>query len=333
MQADPDATAPEALVLCPTRELAQQIGADLEPLAAARGVRVAVCYGGAGPAAAGQAGLQEPDRDRHARPPDRPLPAARWSTCPASRRLVLDEADRMVDMGFLPQVERILPMLARERQTLFFSATVEGAAGVAARRFTRNPVRIDATSHVTVERRRGRPLVHLGDRAREVRPADRAPGRGRGADARLLRDQVRLRLAGAPARGQRRAAARPSTATAARPSATGPCPGSRAARCSVLVATDVAARGIDLSGIGLVVNYDAPNAADDYTHRVGRTARAGAAGRAVTLVTRDQQADVGRFATRLEIADEFRSAGMTVVTAAAGLLQPPRGGGGGRRRF
>ena len=93
----------------------------------------------------------------------------------------------------------------------------------------------------------------------------------------------------------------------------------------VLVATDVAARGIDLEGIGLVVNYDAPTGADDYTHRVGRTARAGADGRAVTLVTRDQQADVSRVATRLEIADEFRSAGMADRgAAAAGLLQPPQ---------
>jgi superfamily II DNA/RNA helicase len=99
----------------------------------------------------------------------------------------------------------------------------------------------------------------------------------------------------------------------------------------VLVATDVAARGIDLEGIGLVVNYDAPTGADDYTHRVGRTARAGAAGRAVTLVTRDQQADVSRVATRLEIADEFRSAGMTV--APPKLVYSSRRNGRGRRRF
>jgi len=99
----------------------------------------------------------------------------------------------------------------------------------------------------------------------------------------------------------------------------------------VLVATDVAARGIDLDGIGLVVNYDAPSGADDYTHRVGRTARAGADGRAVTLVTRDQQADVSRVATRLEIADEFRSAGMAV--APPRLVYSSRRNGRGRRRF
>ena len=80
----------------------------------------------------------------------------------------------MVDMGFLPQVERILPKLARERQTLFFSATVEGAAGVAARRFTRNPVRIDATSHVTVEQGEVDHAFISVTEAREVRPADRA---------------------------------------------------------------------------------------------------------------------------------------------------------------
>ena len=200
MHADPAATAPEALVLCPTRELAQQIGADLEPLAAARGVRVAVCYGGAGlPQQAKQASRSQIVIATPGRLID--LSQRRMVNLRGVRRLVLDEADRMVDMGFLPQVERIVPMLARERQTLFFSATVEGAAGVAARRFTRNPVRIDATSHVTVERGDVDHAFISVTEAREVRPADRAPGRRRGADARLLRDQVRLRLAGAAARG------------------------------------------------------------------------------------------------------------------------------------
>jgi superfamily II DNA/RNA helicase len=97
----------------------------------------------------------------------------------------------------------------------------------------------------------------------------------------------------------------------------------------VLVATDVAARGIDLDGIALVVNYDAPSTAADYTHRVGRTARAGADGRAVTLVTRDEQADVSRVAARLEIADEFRSAGMSI--APPRLVYSSRRRGRGRR--
>ena len=330
MRADPKATAPEALVLCPTRELAQQIAADLEPLAAARGVGVAVCYGGTGlvaqakRAAKSQIVIATPGRLID-------LSQRKMVNLSGVNRLVLDEADRMVDMGFLPQVERIIPMLARERQTLFFSATVEGAAGVAARRFTRNPVRIDATSHVTIEvgevdhsfisvtehekyasltqllaETDGLTLVFCETKYGCSWLARRLGQNGVNCEA----------IHGDRSQAEReRAMSRFATGDV-----------------SVLVATDVAARGIDLEGIALVVNYDAPNGADDYTHRVGRTARAGAAGRAVTLVTRDQQADVGRFATRLEIADEFRSAGMTVAPPRL-VYSSRRGGRGGRRRF
>src|SRR6185312_11185411 len=306
MLADPEATAPEALVLCPTRELAQQIGADLEPLAAARGVRVAVCYGGAGlPAQAKRASSSQIVIATPGRLID--LSGRRMVDLRNVRRLVLDEADRMVDMGFLPQVERIVPKLHRDRQTLFFSATVEGAAGVAARRFTRNAARIDASEHVTVERgdvdhsfisvTEAEKYAHLTDLLEHADGltlvfcetktncawlARRLEGSGvrceaiHGDRSQVERNRAMSRFASGEVR--------------------------------VLVATDVAARGIDL-----VVNYDAPSGADDYTHRVGRTARAGADGRAVTLVTRDQQADVSRVATRLEIADEFRSAGMAVA--------------------
>ena len=329
MLADPEATAPEALVLCPTRELAQQIGADLEPLAAARGVRVAVCYGGAGlPAQAKAASRSQIVIATPGRLID--LSGRRMVSLSGVTRLVLDEADRMVDMGFLPQVERIVPKLHGDRQTLFFSATVEGAAGVAARRFTRNAVRIDASEHVTVERgdvdhsfisvteaekyahltellenATGLTLVFCETKTNCAWLARRLEGSGvrceaiHGDRSQAERNRAMSRFASGDVR--------------------------------VLVATDVAARGIDLDGIGLVVNYDAPTGADDYTHRVGRTARAGADGRAVTLVTRDQQADVSRVATRLEIADEFRSAGMAV--APPRLVYSSRRNGRGRRRF
>ncbi|HKV69340.1 MAG TPA: DEAD/DEAH box helicase, partial [Gaiellales bacterium] len=305
MLADPEATAPEALVLCPTRELAQQIGADLEPLAAARGVRVAVCYGGAGlPAQAKRASSSQIVIATPGRLID--LSGRRMVDLRNVRRLVLDEADRMVDMGFLPQVERIVPKLHKDRQTLFFSATVEGAAGVAARRFTRNAARIDASEHVTVERgdvdhsfisvTEAEKYAHLTELLEHAEGLTLVFCETKTNCAWLAR-----RLEGT---GVRCEAIHGDRSQAERNRAM-----SRFAKgeVRVLVATDVAARGIDLDGIGLVVNYDAPSGADDYTHRVGRTARAGADGRAVTLVTRDQQADVSRVATRLEIADEFRS--------------------------
>jgi superfamily II DNA/RNA helicase len=326
MLADPQATAPEALVLCPTRELAQQIGEDLEPLAKARGVRVAVCYGGAGlveqgkRAATSQIVVATPGRLID-------LSGRRMVNLSGVTRLVLDEADRMVDMGFLPQVERILPKLARTRQTLFFSATVEGAAGVAARRFTNGAVRVDATSHVTVEQGEVDHAFISVTEAEKYAHLTALLGEATGLT--LVFCETKYGCAWLARRlesnGFRCEAIHGDRSQAER---------NRALRrfadgdVKVLVATDVAARGIDLDGIGLVVNYDAPTGADDYTHRVGRTARAGADGRAVTLVTRDQQADVSRVASRLKIADEFRSAGMTV--------SPPRlvySSRRGRRRF
>jgi len=329
MLADPEATAPEALVLCPTRELAQQIGADLTPVAAARGVRVAVCHGGAGLAAqAKRAARSQILIATPGRLID--LSQRRMVSLAGVKRLVLDEADRMVDMGFLPQVERIVNKLAKERQTLFFSATVEGAAGVAARRFTRDAARIDATSHVTVERGEvDHAFISVAEHEKFARLKDLLDA---AEGLTLVFCQTKTGTAWLARRlsqsDVRCEAIHGDRTQAERDRALGRF---ASGDVRVLVATDVAARGIDLEGIGLVVNYDAPTGADDYTHRVGRTARAGADGRAVTLVTRDQQADVSRVASRLEIADEFRSSGMAV--AAPRLVYSSRGRGRGRRRF
>src|SRR4029079_13424369 len=227
------------------------------------------------------------------------------------RGLVLDEPARMVDMGFLPQVERIVPKLHRDRQTLFFSATVEGAAGGAARRLTRNAARIHASEQVNLERGDGDHSFISVTEAEKYAHLTELLEHAEGLTLVFCETKTNCawlarRLEGS---GVRCEAIHGDRSQAERNRAM-----SRFAsgEVRVLVATDVAARGIDLDGIELVVNYDAPSGADDYTHRVGRTARAGAAGRAVTLVTRDQQADVSRVATRLELADEVRSAGMTV---------------------
>ena len=205
MLADPDATAPEALVLCPTRELAQQIGADLEPLAAARGVRVAVCYGGAG---AARPGASAASRSQIViATPGRliDLSGRRMVDLSGVRRLVLDEADRMVDMGFLPQVERIVPQAPERPPDALLLGHARGGRG---RRGPplhpkRRPHRRERPRHRRAGRRR--PRVHLGHRGGEVRPADRPPGARQGADACLLRDEDELRLAGPAARGHRRA--------------------------------------------------------------------------------------------------------------------------------
>jgi ATP-dependent RNA helicase RhlE len=277
---------PSALVLAPTRELALQIVEDLRPLAHARALSIAAVYGGAGivkqarNAARAHILVATPGRlldliDRRDVSLDR------------IRLLVLDEADRMLDMGFRPVVDKIVKMTARERQTMLFSATLEGEVGRIANAYTTNPRRHE---HAHSAERKGDvehrfvTVSHEGKVARlitELKDSERGltlvfVRTKRGADRlvkRLGASSVRaVAMHGDKSQGQRERA----------------LANFEAGVVDTLVATDVAARGIDVAGITHVINYDIPATREDYVHRIGRTARAGASGIGVTLVAHDQ---------------------------------------------
>ena len=307
----PDEGTPAALVLVPTRELAAQVAEQLEPIGAVKGLKVATAYGGApmGPQVKRLKGahivVATPGRLQD-------LVERRHVVLSKVRVLVLDEADRMLDMGFKPQVDRLVHRLPRERQTMLFSATLDGEVGELARAYTRNPARfqgeLPAEHEASEVEHRFVAVTHDGKVDALVAELESSDGvtlvfvrTKRGAD----------RLAGKlDRRGVRAAALHGDMPQKARERALRRF---HAGEVNVLVATDVAARGLDLENITHVVNFDPPEDSKGYVHRVGRTGRAGRSGSGVTLVTPEQQADVSRVATRLGHREQFEREGMRVA--------------------
>jgi superfamily II DNA/RNA helicase len=307
----PDGTPPAALVLVPTRELAQQVAEELSVVAGPRNLRVAAVYGGAPLAAQAKRArgahllVATPGRLQD-------LVDRRLVALGSIRILVLDEADRMLDMGFKPQVERIVRRLPRERQTMLFSATLDGEVGELARAYTRNPARFEASLSAdsesgTIEHRfvgvtqdgKLDALVEQLEAEREL--ALVFVRTKRGAD----RLATRLARRGVPA-----AALHGDMSQGARDRALARF---RDGRVKTLIATDVAARGLDLPEITHVINFDPPEDDKGYVHRVGRTGRAGRSGNGITFVLPEQQADVSRVAVRLGHDQQFAGAGMRVA--------------------
>ena len=315
---------PSALVLVPTRELAQQVADDFAPIAKAKGLKMGVAYGGTSVKEQGKGAARA---DVLIATPGRLEDLATRGMVKLGdvRILVLDEADRMLDMGFQPQVDKLVRRMPKERQTMFFSATLDGAVGHLARAYTREAVlHTVASDHRTVEevdhqfisvsaQGKVEALVELLAKERELTLVFVRTKRG--AD-RLVH---KLKAKGLRVDALHGDMTQPARQRALQRFETG--------KVDVLVATDVAARGLDLERISHVVNYDPPEDDKAYVHRVGRTARAGRSGTGVTLVTAEQQGDVGRMAARLDLHDEFQVEGMKVA--------PPRvvfsGARGGRR--
>ncbi|MFV2115110.1 DEAD/DEAH box helicase [Micromonospora sp. LOL_025] len=279
---------PQALVVVPTRELGIQVAKDLAAAGRTRGVRVLPIYGGV---------AYEPQIDALRKgveilvgTPGRlmDLQKQKHLRLDRVRALVLDEADRMLDLGFLDDVEKILAMLPEDRQTMLFSATMPDPIVTLSRRFLRQPMTIHAGHTAeTGPSPQTEQLVYRTHSMNKVEIVARilqAEGRGltmiftrtkRAAD-RVAEDLDFRGFAVAAVHGDLGQGARERALRAF-----------RAGKIDILVATDVAARGLDVSGVTHVINYDCPEDQDTYTHRIGRTGRAGATGVAVTFVDWD----------------------------------------------
>jgi superfamily II DNA/RNA helicase len=301
---EPGGAAVSALVLAPTRELASQIVDELHSVSRARNLRIAAVYGGVGfgpqSAAARKADIVVATPGRL-----EDLIARGVVSLADVQILVLDEADRMLDMGFQPAVKRIVSQTPSERQTLFFSATLEGATGKLAAAYTRRPRR---HTHAPPERRASdveHRFVHVESQSAKLdRLIAELAGEStertlvfvrtkRGAD-RLVkrlrsRDVHSVAMHGDKSQRQR------ERALAAFENG----------EVATLIATDVAARGIDVDDITHVVNFDVPADRDTYVHRIGRTARAGRSGAGVSFVLADQADEMRAIARDLGLAPQF----------------------------
>ncbi len=323
-----------ALVLAPTRELAEQITEQFNKLARHTPIKAMAVYGGVG--------MQPQERALRrgveviVACPGRLLDhmSRSYARLTGLEVLVLDEADRMLDMGFLPDIRRILDILPKANQTLLFSATLPAPIAELAKRLQNNPaqidierpsapaalveqsifqVRQDLKSALLLELLRGETIANALVFTRTKHRADRV------ADF-LERNGVSCERV----HGNRSQAQRTQAMNAFRDG-----------RYRVLVATDVAARGLDIKSLSHVVNFDVPNAPDDYIHRVGRTGRAGATGEAFTFVAPEEQGDLRAIERAVARVLPRRTVeGFDYGSRSAGAPQPsaPRPQGGYRGR-
>ena len=297
-----------ALVLAPTRELAAQVLADIGDLAVHTPISAAAVFGGVG------MGPQEHAFRRGVDiivgTPGRLLDHFRapYAKMAGLKFLVLDEADRMLDMGFLPDIRRILRHIPKERQTLLFSATMPPPIAQLTKEMLRNPVTINVEQPST-------PATGITQAVYPVPQALKAPllvkllggeikdalvfARTKHRADRLMRHLATAGVSVERIHGNRSQAQRTQALA-----------GFKSGQYRVLVATDIAARGIDVTELGHVVNFDVPNVAEDYVHRVGRTGRAQAVGTAFTLVSPEEEGNlkdiekaIGRRLPRVTVPD------------------------------
>ena len=309
---DPDDGRPSGLVLVPTRELAAQVAAELETIAPAHNLKIAAVYGGvtistqAKKAREAHILVATPGRlqdliDRKAVKLD------------GIRILILDEADRMLDMGFQPQVDKIVARIPRKRQTMFFSATLDGEVGELARAYTTNASRFEGELPVEQQGEvQHRFIPVTADNKVETLARLLSEERGlalvfvrtkRGAD-RLVQKLAKSDVTAVAMHGDMNQTQRERALKRFEDG-----------KVSTLVATDVAARGLDLDDITHVINFDPPEDNKGYVHRVGRTGRAGRDGTGVTLVLPEQQAEVSHVARMLGHTEQYASEGMRVAPA------------------
>ncbi|MDP3975538.1 MAG: DEAD/DEAH box helicase, partial [bacterium] len=342
------ATKKQGLVLVPTRELALQVDETLQKVGGAFGLKTAVIIGGAD--------IRQQIRKLRDKvnvivaTPGRLLDHLQQRTVSLENIgvLVLDEADRMLDMGFEPQIKKILAAMPAERQTMLFSATMPAQIALIASRYMKKPLRVEvAPSGTTVERveqelfvvPRNQKLALLEKLLYEYHGTVLVFSRTKHGAKKITQAVSRLGHTTAELHSNRSLSQRRTALE-----------GFRSGRYRVLVATDIAARGIDVTDIELVINFDLPENSEDYVHRIGRTARAGSAGKAISFACPEQSRDVDAIErlirARLPITPlpKLASSGPEFSTSSPFERRGPHqnrpfrqgrrppGGGGGRRR-
>lgn len=293
----------KALIILPTRELAIQVDETFQKLGRSFGINTAVIIGGAYIGHQLKALRQNPQVIIAT--PGRLVDHLKNNGLKFNdlKFLVLDEADRMFDMGFAPQIKRILEVLPKERQTMLFSATMPDDIAKLAMQYMKDPVRVEVARAGTVAAQieqaffmieKNKKPVFLEKVLNQCKGTILVFSRTKHGAKKICKE---LQMGGHRVAeihsnrslGQRREALE----------------GFKSGKYRVLIATDVASRGIDVTGIELIVNYDIPENPEDYVHRIGRTGRAGLKGRAISFITPDQRSKVYRFErlikTKLEI--------------------------------
>ena len=304
-EVDPDLSEVQALVLVPTRELCLQVAGDIDTAGRDAGVRAVAIVGGR------PLGPQIVALDEGAQvvvgTPGRVLDHLRQGHLKLDklRILVVDEADEMLDLGFLPDVERIIAATPDHRQTMLFSATVPKAVVALARRYAKRPTFIHAEpegEQATVPATRQLFFqVHPLNRFQVLCRILDAPDRDRVAVFRRTKRGVDRTIKGLVDEGYRAGALHGDMPQVVREKV---MRAFRKGKLDVLVCTDVASRGLDIAGLSHVINYDTPEDDRAYVHRIGRTGRAGAAGIAVTFVAWNEMDTADLIRRRLELTDE-----------------------------
>jgi len=303
----------QGLIILPTRELALQVDESLHTLGRGIGLRTAVLIGGAS--------MNMQNQSLRAKPhviiatPGRLIDHLNQRTVAlgAVKILVLDEADRMLDMGFAPQIAKILVAVPRERQTMLFSATMPDDIVRIASKHMQLPVRIEVARAGTAAERVEQEIFFV-TKDEKPRLLEKLLGEYHGSVLVFSRTKYGAKKIAKNVNGigHRAAEIHSNRSLAQRREA---LDGFKSGKYRVLVATDIAARGIDVTGIELVVNYDLPDNAEDYVHRIGRTGRAGHAGRAISFAAPDE---------RKEVRDIERLIRLNLPVRSSGELPPPR---------
>ena len=280
----------QALIMCPTRELAMQVEEMIQKVGRTVGLKTVVLIGGT-PI---RPQMRELSRQPHIviATPGRLMDHLNQKnlTLKNVSCVVLDEADRMLDIGFMPQIKQILAQAPKERQTMLFSATMPPAIAEIANRFMKNPVKIEVAPQGTTAENVDQEMfiVHRDDKVRlldkilaETTGSVLVFSRTKHGAKKLSRNvqfmgQTAIEMHSNRSFSQRKQALE----------------GFKSGKYRVLVATDVAARGIDVNNIALVINFDLPDDLGDYVHRIGRTGRAGKSGKAISFVTPDQKMEI-----------------------------------------